>query len=230
MARDQARTGEEKVDVDANRALAENFDELRARKVAMSQEEKDKLLNAKAKAKFVRDVTKPTQAERAIAGLPHQHDIIIPVTEEDAAAAWDAQAQLRELEAAERESNKQLLQMDGKEYQYFVRCRSCYGHAIYFNRAVGDGEVLGDTDWFSRYKPDPKTQWRQRILCQKCLMEGIERDISIEITDWRKGTFRVDQRWLRKVSRDPVRAAREGSIRVCELPLTSQNVVGTIAD
>jgi len=230
MAREQARTGEDKIDLEANKALAADFEELRTRKLPPSAEDKAKLAAAREKAKFVRDVTKPSGAERRVMGLPHAHDVIIPVSEEDAALAWDAQAQLRELEASERALNAELLKADGQEYQYFLRCRSCYSHAMYFTRAVTDGEVLGDKDWFSRYKPDPSTQWRQRLLCQKCLMEGTERDVSVEIVDWRKGTFRVDARWLRKVPKDPVRAAREGSIRVCELPLTTQNVVGTIAD
>lgn len=231
MAREVARTGEDKVDTDANAQLAKDFEELRSRKTVPTQEEKQRLAEARAKAKFVKDVMKPrSAAEVGFATLPNAHDLIIPLTEEQASDVWDSDKQLRDIEAADMAANAEILKAEESEYQYFLRCRSCYGHALYFTKPVQDGQVIGDGEWMARYKPDPKTIWRQRIVCQKCLMNGHERDISIEVVDWRRGTFRCDNRWLRKVPRDRVRAAKEGSVRACEMPMTSQNVVGTIAD
>jgi len=231
MARDEARKADEKTDIAENTAIAEQFDELRARKGAMKPEEKARLAEARERAKFVRGVMPaPNQAEVRLQSAPHLGDIVMPVTEDQATDAWDSQKQLRELEASEIAFNAEMLKQDGEAYQYFVRCRSCYRHAIYLTEPVTDGQVIKDGMWFARYKPDPSTIWRQRILCQRCLMEGVERDISINFTNWRLGQFTVETRWLRKTPKDPLRAGKEGSTRACEMPMTSQNVIGTIPD
>lgn len=231
MAREAPRSAEEKPNLDENAALAADFDALRARKAPPSPEEKHRLVEARERAKFVRGaMPPPSQAEVRLQSAPHLGDVVMPVTEEEASDAWDSSKQLRELEAAEMAANEELVKQDGEEYQYFIRCRTCYRHGIYLTKPVTDGQVITDGMWFARYKPDPKTIWRQRILCQRCLMEGTEREISISYTNWQKGQFTVEPRWLRKTPKDRLRAAKEGSVRACEMPMTSQNIIGTIPD
>lgn len=231
MARDTARGPDEKVDIEAARAVAEDFADLRTRKTAPSDEAKKQLAEAKAKARFVKDVKQEVQsAVRRSEDVAFMHEVVQPISEEEAAHAWDANAQLREIDQRDVAINQELLRRDGELYQYFIRCRKCYGHGIYLTRAVTDGEVLKDADWVSRYKPEAKTVWRNAIFCQMCLSIGLEHELDIEVLDYRKGLFRPAARWLRKVSKDPLVAAKEGSVRACELPLTSQNIIGTLAD
>src|SRR6188768_2107534 len=123
------------------------------------------------------------------------------------------------LEAAAKEAteqNKRVVGMQNAEYQYFVKCRyhgpNESSHGIYLARLPGEGEVLGMTDWISRYKPKFNEMYLGEIVCQVCFQQGIERSLEVELVG-RRGQFRVPERMLWRRPKSVERLNAEGETR-----------------
>jgi len=157
---------------------------------------------------------------------------LIPIEGVNEAEAWDAASEFEKNRDAEQKISDERLAADAKDYQYFLKCRNpvhtvggrpAPPHGVYFKTAPHG--VVGDGDWFARYKKDENTVWRgQEILCQVCLMMNIEgARLHYEWQNPSKGFWIPDRRWVWKQPRDLTRLKIEGMTRAFDLPTESSN-------
>lgn len=141
--------------------------------------------------------------------------VIIPDGENEQ-ADFDINAMLEASAVESAAQAERIKTLRDSEYHSYVKCRyhgpgeSDIG--IYLTHMPGEGEVLGMTDWFSRYKPKPNEMYLGEIVCQVCFQNGVERSLEVEMVG-RRGQFKVPERMLWRRPRDPKRLAAEGPTR-----------------
>ena len=148
---------------------------------------------------------------------------ISPVTEQDYREKYEPVSKFEEWQAEVRAAQQKVLDLEKNDYQWFIRCRLCYGHAVYLTRPIEIGETLGQHDWYARYKPTPESFWDRMPVCQFCLHQGQEVKLDIEVVDQWKRTWRPSQRWIRKLAKDPERFRIEGEHRAVLMPYGASN-------
>lgn len=158
---------------------------------------------------------------------------LIPIEGVNEQDAWDAASEFENNRLAEEKIRSERDEADSATYIYFLKCRTpihmvggrpAPPHGVYFTKRPGS--VVGDDDWYARYKKDANTVWRgQEILCQVCLMMNIEgARLHYEWQDPHRGLWIPDKRWIWKQPRDLKRLKIEGMTRAFDLPTESSNL------
>lgn len=160
------------------------------------------------------------RAKQAAAAKTAQPGVHLVPMDEDDASAYDAAKYLADQEQILREQNAARAAREEATYRYYARCRRGH-HGVYLARSM-HGEVIGDHDWFATYKKKGEI-WRNPVLCQVCLKEGREETVPHVVLDWKKGTWRLEERWAWKVPIDPKRWRVEGDTRAGDLSTSTSN-------
>lgn len=190
------------------------------------------MADLKEKLEAASSVRAATMSQSKKAGKMDEYAThLIPVDGVNADEAWDAAKQFEQQALDAEKFEAQRVDEENRTYQFFLKCR-CPKHIIggrnfppigvYFKKKPV--KVVGDGDWYSAYKPDPNTVWRQDIYCQACLKAGIEgAKLHYEWQDPMKGLWTPERRWVWKVPKDAKRASIEGMTRAFDLPYTAAN-------
>jgi hypothetical protein len=156
----------------------------------------------------------------------------IPIDESEREAAWDSAEWLDKRNEDEAKVRQELRDAENAKYRFYLKCRQgvhviggrpAQPHGIYFKQNPSSNAV-GDHDWKATYKPTFEEIWRQPILCQVCLKMGQENPLPYEVTDYRRGLWRPDLRWVWKTPLDRDVWLIEGDTRGNDLPTMASNL------
>lgn len=146
-----------------------------------------------------------------------------PMNEAEYRDKFDKEAQFASWQELETARQKAILDAEQSEYQWYIRCKECLGHAIYLTRPIQRGEVLKMTDWYARYKQKPEDYWERMPVCQMCLHRDHEVQLQIGVVDQWKKTWKPNPRWVWKLAKDPERFRFEGNFRAMLLEWGASN-------
>lgn len=164
------------------------------------------------------DITLPEELRRFNPGPGIQ-----PMTEAEYAEKYDSGTQRKSWEEREKERQQAILDAEQNDYQWYIRCKECLDHGAYLTRPIQRGEIIGQKDWYARYKPTPDAYWNREPLCQTCLHKGLEVPLQVGIVDRWKGTWKPNPRWVWKLAKDPERFEYEGNFRAMLLEWGASN-------
>ena len=131
----------------------------------------------------------------------------------------------RQSEMKEAQAVAQRIE-DSDKYQYFQKCASCNGHAIYFTEnPMGRTICAAKTDnpgddritWFSTYKSATQGYYQRDIKCQCCMKEGRSGSVRVNFvgSDEAGPQFNVGGKFVRfvyKVAKSKAIFDEEGEI------------------